>query len=215
MPSRKVPFVNGEFYHIFNRGNEKQFIFKCEVDRERFLHTLLYYQVEGPKPKLSQFLKQPKEALNTSKKLVQIVSFCLMNNHYHLLLTPSREGSVTEFMSKVGNSYTKYFNTRYNRIGTLFQAEFKSVFIETNNQLLQVNRYIHLNPLVGGLIERLEDYPWSSYLEYLGQLFPSVCIQEPILGQFSSRREYEEFIKDHANYILEIILIKDCLIDQE
>src|SRR3989344_6077012 len=147
MPSRIIPFINNHFYHIYNRGSEKRPIFENQRDYQRFLKTLIYYQIEGPKPRFSKFPSLAITKLDENRKLVEILAYCLMPNHFHLLLKQVRDKGITEFLSNLSNSYTKYYNTKYNRVGHLFQSEFKAVIMESNEQLLHVSRYIHLNPL--------------------------------------------------------------------
>ncbi len=157
MPTRKIPFVNGEYYHVLNRGVAHIPIFNNKRGYEQFTKTMLYYQIENPKPRLSYF--SPKSPLlNVDKKIVEIVCYCLMPNHFHFLLRQVREGGISEFISKLSNSYTKYFNIKNKRIGPLFQGEFKAIHIETNEQLIHLSRYLHLNPLVAYLIKDLEEY---------------------------------------------------------
>lgn len=213
MPSRIFPFVNGYFFHIFNRGSEKRSIFESRRDYQRFLKTLKYYQLAGPKPKFSHFPSLLVKELDESKKIVNIVAYCLMPNHFHLLLTPLKNGGITEFMSKVSNSYTKYYNTKYRRVGPLFQGEFKAVTIEDDEQLIHVSRYIHLNPISSNLIKNLAQYDWSSYLEYLGQVSDGFCDKEEVLGQFKDHRFYEQFVLDQVGYTEELELIKHQLLD--
>ena len=148
MPSRTFPFVKGQYYHIYNRGVEKRTIFKNRFDHRRFIKTVLYYQLEGPKPKFSNFFNYQLFKPDFDKKIVDIVCYCLMPNHFHFLLKQLRDGGITEFVSKITNSYTKYFNTKDKRIGPLFQGEFKSVLVESDEHLMHISRYIHLNPLV-------------------------------------------------------------------
>ena len=176
MPSRVFPFVNGQYYHIYNRGSEKRIIFENRLDYHRFLASMVYYQLAGPKPKFSNTLKR-KSFKNSDQKIVDIICFCLMPNHFHFLLRQSQENGVTEFTSKLSNSYTKYFNTKHNRIGPLFQGEFKAVLVESDEQLLHLSRYIHLNPFVSYLTKNLNYYEWSSYEEYINNQ-PGICSKE-------------------------------------
>lgn len=213
MPSRKTPFVNGEYYHVFNRGVAKMPIFLNVGGYKRFLKTFLYYQIEGPKPKFSRF--DPKTTqINEIKQIVEIISYCLMPNHFHFLLRQIKENGITEFVSKLSNSYTKYFNTKNKRVGPLLQGEFKSVYIETNEQLLHLSRYIHLNPLIGNLVKKLEDYTWSSYLEY-AENQGNICSKDIILEQFKNSKEYKQFVKDQEAYGRELDMIKHQLLDGE
>lgn len=214
MPSRVIPFVNGEFYHVFNRGVAKVPIFNNVTDYKRFLKSMLYYQIKGPKPRLSLF--NPKTInFNSTKKIVNIICYCLMPNHFHLLLEQAEETGITEFLSRISNSYTKYFNIKNNRQGPLFQGEFKAIHIETTEQLLHVSRYIHLNPLVDYIIKSIEKYPWSSYSEYVGLNNFDICSKEFILGEFESLNGYELFVLNQEDYGKKLEMVKHQLIDYE
>lgn len=214
MPSRIIPFVNDHFYHIYNRGNEKRPIFENQRDYQRFLKTLTYYQIKGPKPRFSKFPSLIVTKLDENIKLVEILAYCLMPNHFHLLLRQVRDKGVTEFLSNLSNSYTKYYNTKYNRVGHLFQGEFKAVIIESDEQLLHVSRYIHLNPVVSGIVKNLEQYKWSSYPEYINKNNQGFCVKEEILGHFKNPQDYQQFILDQVAYAQELESIKHQLIDE-
>lgn len=214
MPSRIVPFANSEFYHVFNRGVAKMPIFINFFDYRRFIRTMLYYQIEGPKPKFSRFFPAITP-LNEKNKIVKIICYCFMPNHFHFLLQQVRDGGITEFVSRLSNSYTRYYNTKNKRIGPLLQGEFKSVYVESNEQLLHVSRYIHLNPLVGYLVKNLEAYRWSSYLEYIGLSNTDTCSKEIILDQFKSTDEYKQFVRDREDYGKQLEAVKHKLLDYE
>lgn len=213
MPSRTVPFVNNEYYHIFNRGVAKMPIFNNAFDCKHFLSTILYYQIDGPKPRFSFFRNKPI-SLEKNMKIVDIICYCLMPNHFHFMLRQKRENGITEFVSKLSNSYTKYFNIKNKRVGPLLQGEFRSAYVESNEQLLHLSRYIHLNPLIGYVTKELREYKWSSYPEYLG-LNGSICSKEIVLEQFKSERDYEQFVLDQVNYARELDFIKHKLLDGE
>lgn len=208
------PLVNGEYYHIFNRGVAKMNIFRNSYDSQRFLKTMLYYQILGPKPRFSLFTPTTNP-LDQSKKIVEIICYALMPNHFHFLLKQLVDKGITEFISKLSNSYTKYFNTHSKRVGPLLQGEFRSVLIESNEQLLHLSRYIHLNPSVSGLGDNLEEYPWSSYLEYIGSNTQEVCSKSIILDQFKSPKHYQQFVLDQESYGRELEIIKHKLLDPE
>ena len=137
-----------------------------------------------------------------------------MPNHFHFLIRQLKENGISKFMSQISNSYTKYFNTKYNRIGPLFQGAFKAVLIESDEQLIHVSRYIHLNPVVSGLIKNLEDYRWSSYLEYI-KPNDTFCSINEILGFFTpnERKRYKEFVEAQIDYGRKLEKIKHQLID--
>lgn len=212
MPSRTHPLVNGEYYHILNRGVDKMNIFRNLYDFQRFLKTMLYYQIIGPKPRFSLFAPTTN-SLDKNKKIVEIICFCLMPNHFHFLLKQLTDGGITEFISKLSNSYTKYFNAKTRRVGPLLQGEFRSVLTESNEQLLHLSRYIHLNPSVSGLADNLEKYPWSSYLEYIGLNPKQICSKKIILDQFKTPKHYQEFVLDQESYGRELEIIKHKVLD--
>src|SRR3989344_7368319 len=155
MSDRRTPLVKGEYYHIFNRGVARQPTFLNRNDYKRALLTLSYYRFSSPPVRLSRFKEFSQEernriALNMQKKkkFAEIISFVFMPNHFHLLLKQTVNNGISHFLSKFTNSYTKYFNTKYNRVGPVFQGVFKSVHIESDEQLMHLSRYIHLNPVV-------------------------------------------------------------------
>jgi len=215
MPSRIFPFVNGQYYHIYNRGVEKRVIFEKQWDYSRLIKTIKYYQLLGPKPKLSRFLMGSIFKPDTDKKIVDIICYCLMPNHFHFLLRQVQDGGISEFVSKLSNSYTKYYNVKYKRVGPLLQGEFKAVLIESDEQLVHVSRYIHLNPFASFLIKDLNEYRWSSYKEYIGNYKNVICNKEIILSFFKSTQDYEKFVLDQVAYAQELELIKHQLLDAE
>lgn len=189
-------------------------IFNNAFDYKRFIKTILYYKIEGPKPKLSRFLSSNMD-LSKKSKIVDIVCYCLMPNHFHFLLKQVKDGGITEFISKLSNSYTKYINTKNNRVGPLLQGEFKSVYVEDNNQLLHLSRYIHLNPLVGYIVKDLNLYKWSSYFEYINKDDTALFSKDIILDQFKSPKEYQQFVLNQEDYGKQLEIIKHQLLDFE
>src|SRR3989344_6023360 len=133
-----------------------------------------------------------------------------MPNHFHLLVKQLQENGISKTLSNFANSYAKYFNTRNNRNGPLFQGIFKAVRVESNEQLLHLSRYIHLNPIVSFVTkeENLEDYVWSSLKEYLNTPIKGFCKKDYILSQFKSIDEYKKFIKDQISFAKELEKIK-------
>ena len=150
------------------------------------------------------------------KLLVEIIAYCLMPNHLHLLLKQLEENGISIFMSNLTNSYTRFFNTKQKRKGPLFQGKFKGVRIETDEQLFHVSRYIHLNPyssFVLKSLEELESYPYSSLPEYLGLKKEIHCKTEIILNNFKNIQSYEDFVFDRAGYQRELEKIKHLAIE--
>ena len=215
MPYRTTPLVNGEIYHVFNRGVAKLPIFTDKRDHARFLETIFYYQFQGPKPQFSQLNRFKDFKFENNKKILEILCYCLMPNHYHFLVKQLEENGISEFARKTSDSYTKYFNTKHRRVGSLFQGPFKAVRIADDNQLMHVSRYIHLNPVASFLVKDLKEYFWSSYLDYIGLQKDKVCVNEFILSFFKSNRGYEEFVLDQVGYAQTIETIKHSLLDSE
>lgn len=223
MPTfRKTVFTNGEIYHVFNRGVEKRNIFNEENDYCRCIETMKYYQKVGPKIRFSDFKKLSKknkeitlEIYKQHENTVEILAYCLMPNHFHFLLRQIRDGGISRFISDISNSHSKYINTKYDRVGPLFQGPFKEVHIESEEQLMHVSRYIHLNPVSSRLIEtnELKYYLWSSYPEYLNLTNDSICEKNIILNLFKSVKAYEEFVLDNVDYARELDKIKHLTIE--
>ncbi len=213
MPRRIIPFATGYYYHIYNRGVEKRSIFENSRDYGRFIKTIKYYQVKGPKPKLSKFLNSSTFKLELNKKIVEIICYCLMPNHFHLLIKQLQDGGITEFISKLSNSYTKYYNTKHTRVGPLLQGEFKAVLVEKDEQFTHLSRYIHLNPIASLLVKDLKDYRWSSYDEYINNS-SGICSKEEVLNFFKNPKDYQQFILDQLSYAQELEKIKHQLIEE-
>lgn len=217
-------FGNGEFYHVFNRGVARQPIFLKKIDYKQAFLTFSYYRFVKPQVKLSRFkefsLKEKiaylAQANKSSTKLVDIVCYVFMPNHFHFLLKQNVDNGISIFMSNFANSYTRYLNTKYDREGPVFQGVFKSVHIESEEQLLHVSRYIHLNPLVSYIVNEKNFllYPWSSLPEYIiGK--SSLFDVAPILNTFSSTQTYKDFVLDQIDYARSIKLSKHLLMDDE
>ncbi len=223
MAGRKVIFANDEYYHIFNRGIARQPVFFSKRDYERLLLTFSYYRFIEPPVKLSRFLTLPKDMQRQilkgldmhPKTYVDIICFVLMPNHFHLLLKQTSESGITKFMSKSINSFTRYINTKQERVGDLFQGVFKAVRIETNEQLLHVSRYIHINPVVSHVVKDkdLLGYQWSSLPNYIYET-SSFVNKSVILDQFSRKASYKDFILDHVDYGKKLEEIKHLVIEK-
>ncbi len=199
------------FYHIYNRGVAKQEIFGDKNDYLRMLSTFSYY-LEKYTNKYSIVLKEELNNIllkTPVQPLVQIYAYCLMPNHFHLILKQIMDRGISEFMRKTLNSYTRYLNTKNNRVGPIFQGKFKAVLIESDEQLLHLSRYIHLNPYVAKLTQSVQEYPWSSYKQYLNKDSNRLCS----LLDSSLTTDYKEFVEDYASYAVDLAYIKKFLID--
>ena len=201
MPPRFTPFVNGEIYHIVSRGSNKKAIFLTPRDYKRFIKGLAYYKFDGPKPSFSKLSQL--ELLGIAPKLtsrfVDILCFCLMPNHIHLLIRQVKGNGTSNFVRQLLNSYAKYFNTKHKHTGPLFESRFRAVPITYDEQFIHVSRYIHINPVVSHIVDKLENYPWSSYWDYRRGK-STLCSVREILDYFGSPREYSKFLKDQISY---------------
>lgn len=225
MPGRKIPLVTNEIYHVVNRGISLQPTFLTKKDYLRALETIFYYQNEKTTLKYSRFLNLARQERiklleNLRKKrqfLAEIICLCLMSNHFHLLLKQTVSDGVSKFISNFTNSYTRYFNTKNTRFGPIFQGKFKAVRIESNEQLLHVSRYIHLNPYTSYVVKDLEQikkYPYSSLPEYLAQSKANFYEKEVILNQFENNLSYWKFLTSQADYQSSLEKIKHLILEK-
>lgn len=137
-----------------------------------------------------------------------------MPNHFHLLIKQNTDNGISRFMRLTINSYARYYNTKYKRVGSLFQGMFKAVHIETDEQLLHISRYIHLNPLVSHIINEQDflSYPYSSLPEYINNQ-GYISNPVPILNHFSKKQSYLKFVLDQADYGKELEKIKHLTLE--
>ncbi len=211
-------FVSQGFYHVYNRGVAKQLIFHDEADYRQFLRCLSFYREESPTDSFSLAKKNVNEleellAKEPTSALIVLHAYCLMPNHFHLLIEQKIEGGVSTYMRRVQLSYTRYYNTRYGRVGPLFQGVFKAVTITSDQQLLHVSRYIHFNPFVAKLSVDPLSYQWSSLSDYYEGRNSRLCQSEFLLTMTGSRDEYRRFVEDYASYAQDLHSLKDSLID--
>jgi REP element-mobilizing transposase RayT len=148
MTTRAFSFAVDEFYHVYNRGVEKRIIYQDLQDYKRFLELLYVANTSGPTD-LRQIRSKHDNVYDWERDepLVAIGAYCLMPNHFHILLTPLQEAGVSIFMNKVCTSYSMYFNKKYQRSGTLFEGKFKAKHVATDEYLKYLFSYIHLNPV--------------------------------------------------------------------
>ncbi|MEK7559211.1 MAG: transposase [Patescibacteria group bacterium] len=225
MPYRKTLLVQDQIYHVFNRGVAGLPIFASVKDYSRFLELVDYYRfINTPfsfshlKKKLEEKRKKILSDLKEKDETqAEILAYCLMNNHFHFLLKQLTKSGISSFMANLQNGYAKYFNIKTRRAGPLFQSIFKSVRIETDEQLLHVSRYIHLNPSTGYLVDanNLHTYKWSSLSEYLGEVTNNLSFisKDMILGLIGGADKYRQFVFDQAQYQRKLGLIKHLIIE--
>ncbi len=231
---KKPRFIEGQIYHVYNRGVEKRVVFTQAEDYFRMIHDLFELNDLDAAINLLYFFN-PKsmevepQYIHTERKprkiLVKILAFVLMPNHYHLLLEQVRPNGIVKFMQKLGTAYTMYFNQKYERVGSLFQGRFKAVHVSRDDHFIHLPFYIHANPLdliYGGStsidsMEYLKKYRWSSFPDYIGiKNFPSVTSREFLLEFFGGEKEYrkatEQWLTERNEHEREIA---DLIIDPE
>lgn len=199
---RKMKIIPGEYYHVYNRGNNKQTIFNDNRDWIRFLFLILYFQssehFNNLSRQISYYVKNRVFNIKTISKnhYADLICFTFMPNHFHLLVRELKEKGISKYMERVQKAYTKYFNTKYKKSGHLFQGPFQIIHIKDNRQLLHLSAYIHSNcKEMKQWRFKKHQYPWSSYQDYLEKnrwrefLKPSI-----ILDQFSTPKEYKNFV---------------------
>lgn len=175
-------FENDIYYHVYNRGNRKQQVFLQNRDYERFLEKVVEYKRKFP---------------------VTILSYCLMPNHFHFLIQQTEINAISRLFSNLCNSHSKYFNIKYETVGSLYQGRFKAKRIEKDEYLVHLSRYIHLNPadffsFVGkDTFNQIASYKWSSLPAYLAGKGNEIVDTNPILSYFSSKNPVE----DYRNFI--------------
>ncbi|MBF8250136.1 MAG: Tnp protein [Candidatus Levybacteria bacterium] len=226
MPYRKVVLAPEQIYHVFNRGVAALPIFLDIKSHARFINLINYYRFSNTQFSFSKLVSLPKEEkekiiLDLRKQNaihVEILAYCLMPNHFHFLLKQITDKGISVFMTNLQNSYVKYFNIKNERAGPLFQSMFKAVRVETDEQLLHVSRYIHLNPSTAYIVEpkNLEDYKWSSLNSYLDKdsnranYFVNPKI---VLDFFKKGKDYKKFVLDQASYQRELDNIKHLALE--
>jgi putative transposase len=218
---RKDPFITGEYYHIYNRGIDKRIIFKSKNDYERLI--LLLYVCNSNKEqsfRLDNLINQQHKIfdeiliLDRGESLVSIGAWCLMTNHFHLLVKQEVDGGITKFMKKLGTGYSMFFNIKYQRKGALFGGPFKSKLIgNDDNYMRQMFAYIHLNALdiqFSGWEDNLnkssteikkflELYRYSSYQDYVGwdRVEKSILNKDAFPDYFGNSQSFKDFVENY------------------
>jgi putative transposase len=212
---RKLDFSTDEYYHVYNRGVEKREIFLNDGDEERFIRLL--YLANSTKPFVFRDVQNlPLSQIRRGDLRTSIGAYCLMPNHFHLLVRETQEGGISTFMEKLTTGYSMYFNKKYKRVGPLFQGRFKARHVNNDNYLKYLFAYIHLNPLKiidadwkeKGITdprkakEYLNKYPYSSYDDFLGNRRPERVILNKVTfpEYFETVHDFEEYLEDWLTY---------------
>jgi putative transposase len=183
MPIRKIQFQAGNYYHLYNRGNNRQEIF---LERKNYsLFILLIRQ-------------------HLIKNKVDIIAYCLMPNHYHLLVYLNDE-NLSQIMQSFSLAYTKSINQHFKRVGSLFQGRFQAKHVDTDEYLLHLSRYIHLNPVKANLVKHPQEWDFSSYSGYIGLQDNNLIKPEKVVEYFSSPNAYQQFVESFQDKDTQII----------
>ena len=223
MPGRDVQLANENYYHVLNRGVASQKVFNCERDYYQFIDRMNYYRNNNLPMGFAQLMDLPlkikRDLLNKIeiKKdfLIDIIAFCLMPNHFHLLLKQKTNNGISKFLSNLSNSFTRYYNIKHKRVGTMLQGRFKAILVKSDEQLIHLSRYIHSNPYSTGLVKTLSElkkFPYSSLSEFISGR-EGFCNPDIVIGQFAGTDAYWHFVSDHADYQQSLQVIKKLALE--
>jgi len=230
---KEITKAVGGIFHVLNRGVDGRNIFLDEKDYFRFVHNLFEFNDLNPALNTKYYFNQSKDFGNpynirkSRKLIVEILAFCLMPNHFHLLLKQRGEGNIIKFMQKLGAGYANYFNQKYKRSGALFQGRYKLLLLNSESHFVHLPYYIHFNPLdltmpewrkgeiqnYQKAVEVLNSFRWSSHLDYIGKNnFPSVTQREFLLKIFGGAENYKDNVKNWLKE-MEIEKIKKIILE--
>ncbi len=213
---RREKFIKKEIYHVFNKSIAGYGIFKDLTNANRFLKVIDYYNKINIPYSFSKALQAKKYKYQNilypkNSGLIKFISYCIMPDHYHFLIKILRDNCLGKFINDIENSYTRYFNIKFERKGPLWQSRFKAVHITTNEQLIHVSRYIHLNPITAGLVEKPEDWIFSSYRDFISdkKILKEIMLEISI----KSILHYKKFVGDQIDFQKRLAFIKKFLLD--
>ena len=201
MGARKTILATGETYHIFNHSVQGIPIFRGQRECNLFLEAMKFYLQPKPPTRFSIYrVSRDRFPIKLDSKLVTIINFCLMPNHFHFTLRQEMGKGIRRFIQRLTNSFAHYFSVKYKNKGPVFEGNFKAVHVETDEQLIHLSRYIHLNPVTSYLVEEIQDYPYSSYKMHLDKKLSEFVDPSLVLSHFSSSKKYQKFVLDQKDY---------------
>ena len=224
MADKRKPLVNNFIYHIYNRGVAKNDTFIIPGDYEKAIKLIDYYRFSNTPFKYSLLKNLPDSEqiaiLNNLKKQnklrAKILSFTLMPNHFHFTLKQMINNGISKFVADFSNSYTRFINVKNDRVGPLFQGKFKSILIKTDEQLIHLSRYHHLNVYTDGLVYDIDgiiNYPYSSIQNYLGNKIYDFVDTHDILSLFKNHQSYKKFVLSNRHHQRELSKIRHLLLE--
>lgn len=223
MPRRSQLIVTGQVYHVFNRSVGNKDIFDGKRELSRLFELIKYYRYSHTL-RFSKFKLLSKERRKEyiswiigekGRRLVEIFAYAFMPDHYHLLLRQERKGGIKDYVSNFRNAYAKYFNIKNKSRGSLFINPFKAKRVESDEILLHVSRYIHLNPVTSYLIEidKLHQDFRTSFPDYIKKSSSGFVNTKFLIDIIGSRNKYNKFIEDQVAYQRKLRLIKKLTLD--
>ncbi len=208
-------FAPGEYFHVYNRGNGKQKVFLDEQDYKFFLYRLRENLFPEYLEKNIQNLPSRYHRQSLPKNAFTLVAYCLMPNHFHFLIRQNGDTPVSELLKKLLTSFAKFFNKKHGKVGSLFEHKFRAVLVADESYLLWLSAYIHQNPHTAGLVDNLDDWPYSSYPDYIGQRSGILCSKGLILSRFSNETDYKDFVERSFEKIKQRKEVEKLLIDED
>lgn len=188
-------FSVGEIYHLYNRGNNRENIFFDKTDYKSLMFRIgILLGFKPEKLMENEISKTPFSRIRISTKsgLFKLHCFCLMPNHFHLMIEQCGKVSISNFMLRLSTSFSMYMNKKYKRVGHVFQDQFKSVRIETNRQLMWTSAYIHMNPVKSKIIKEPSNYAWSSYRDFIGNRDTNFLEKDLIIKTFENLNNFQK-----------------------
>jgi putative transposase len=220
---RKSPLATGETYHVFNKSIADYVIFNTDSEYDRMIAAIQYYRAENKNLSFSRFIKLSQGENNlieisardtkVKTKIVEIIAYCVMPTHFHLVLQQLQDNGISVFMNNILNSYSKYFNIKHKRKGPLWEGRFKNVLVDTDEYLFHLTRYMHLNPVTASLTDRPGMWKFSSYNEYIlgDNINERICEYR---HRFDIKpKRYKKFVEDRISYQKELAKIKHLLFE--
>lgn len=210
-----------EIYHVTTKSIAGYVIFNNETEYLRMKQLIRYYQLENPPVRFSYFVAKRKdkdefvnsEDRQSRKNLIRIIAYCFMPTHIHLIIQQLKQNGISIYINRVLNSYTRYFNIKHHREGPLWTGRFKRILVETDEQLIHLTRYIHLNPVTAYLVNKPELWQFSSYQEYIAKesIKDKICEFEHLVE--TSSGEYKKFVNDQISYQRKLAAIKKLILE--
>lgn len=221
MTIRKENLTNEECYHVFSRSISKYIVFNDGAEYSRLVDLMSLCRYHNFRYKYSEFvdldpalqLAVRQNLKEENEILVEIVAYCLMPTHIHLVVQQVIDDGIAKFIGRILNGYSRYFNTKHKRLGPLWSSRFKSVHVSSNDQLLHLTRYIHLNPTSANIVKKPEEWQFSSYNEYngSGNNLSGLCKFEHLFD--FKPAQYKKFVESRKLYQKDLAKIKKLIIE--